>query len=244
MVQRRPRGNVLACLVVGLAGFAARGGDDPRPASSAPSAVSAVSAVSVSGRLTILDRGDRAAEDVGDAVVWLEGPGLPAAAPVQAQMANEDKAFTPHVLVVPVGSTITFGNHDPFDHNVFSPTEGNAFDLGLYDRDETRAARFPAPGVVRVYCNVHATMGAFVVVRDSRAWAMPAGDGSFTLADVPPGDYTLHAWHERATEVVQRVTVGPGGARDVALQLDARGWRPAPHLNKFGKPYPAPGRRY
>ena len=88
-------------------------------------------------------------------------------APVQAEIGTADKAFSPHVLVVPVGSTVSFPNHDPFNHNVFSLSEENPFDLGLYGRGETRSVRFTRPGIVRVYCNVHAQMSALVVVRDS-----------------------------------------------------------------------------
>src|SRR6185312_1977507 len=133
----------------------------------------------VRGRLTLLDKGNRPAEDVGQAVVWLEG-GTPAA-PIQAEITTAEKAFTPHLLVVPVGSTVSFPNHDPFNHNVFSLSEEQPFDLGLYGRGETRSVRVTRPGIVRVYCNVHAQMSALVVVRDGPYFTQPAGDGSFTL---------------------------------------------------------------
>ena len=204
----------------------------------------APAAVSVTGRVAMVDAEARGAEDVGQTVVWLEREGLPAAPPITARMANERKQFTPRVLVVPAGSTVAFANHDPFDHNVFSSTEGSVFDLGLYGRGETRDARLSRPGVVRVYCNVHAQMSAVVVVRDGPHYTMAASDGSFTLPAVAPGRYVLHAWHERAPEAALPVRVGAGGLADVVVRLDARGWRPKPHLNKFGRPYPKPRRRY
>ena len=74
----------------------------------------------VAGRMTIIDKGDRPAEDVGQAVIWLAGPEAPAPTPVPAEITTSDKALSPHVLVVPVGSTVSFPNHDPFNHNVFS----------------------------------------------------------------------------------------------------------------------------
>ena len=63
---------------------------------------------------------------------------VPVRSPVRAEIGTADKQFSPHVLVVPVGSTVAFPNHDPFNHNVFSLSEENPFDLGLYGRGETR----------------------------------------------------------------------------------------------------------
>ncbi len=198
----------------------------------------------VSGRVTVLDRDDRPAEDVGQAVVWLEAGAPAPVAPIEAEIGTSKKEFAPHVLVVPVGSTVGFPNHDPFNHNVFSLSEENPFDLGLYGRGETRTVRFDRPGVVRVYCNVHAQMSAVVVVRDTPWFAQPSSDGSFVLRNVPPGAYTLHLWHERAPEVTRELSVPAAGVGDLTLTLDARGYRFKPHLNKHGLPYPQQGRRY
>ena len=197
----------------------------------------------ISGRIVMIDKGDRPAEDVGQAVVWLAGASAPVT-PVEVEIGTSDKAFSPHVLAVPAGSTVGFPNHDPFNHNVFSLSEGNAFDLGLYGRGETRAMRFTQPGIVRVYCNVHAQMSAIVVVRDNPYFAQPSSDGSFRLASVPPGRYTLHLWHERAPEVTRELIVPDTGVGALVLELDARGYRFTPHRNKHGQPYPQQGRRY
>jgi plastocyanin len=190
----------------------------------------------VSGRVTMLDKDDRP--------VWLSGPPSQPRAPVQAEISTSNKEFSPHVLVVPVGSTVSFPNHDPFNHNVFSLSEENPFDLGLYGRDEARSARFDQPGLVRVYCNVHAQMSALVLVRDTPWYAQPASDGSFALGPVPPGSYTLHAWHERAPELTRPLEVPTDGVEQLAVELDARGFQFKPHLNKHGQPYPQQGRRY
>lgn len=200
-------------------------------------------AVVVGGRVTMLDKGDHPG-DVGQAVIWLATPAAEAVVPVRAEIGTADKAFSPHLLVVPVGSTISFPNHDPFNHNVFSLSEENPFDLGLYGRGEARSVKFTRPGIMRVYCNVHAQMSAIVVVRDNSYFAQPASDGTFSLPAVPPGSYQLHAWHERAPEVIRQLTVPPAGLQNLALELDARGYHFKPHLNKFGQPYPQRGRRY
>jgi plastocyanin len=199
---------------------------------------------SVSGRLTLLDKGDRQAEDVGQAVIWL-GTRQHSPMPVKpAQVSTADKEFSPHMLVVPLGSTITFDNHDPFNHNVFSLSEGNPFDLGMYGRGETRSVKFGRAGIVRIYCNVHPQMSALVVVRDNPYYGQPSSDGSFSIPSVPPGRYTLHAWHERSSEMSREIEVPAGGIDSLELELDARGYKFKPHLNKFGRPYPQEGRRY
>ena len=127
----------------------------------------------VSGRVTMLDKEDQPGDDVGQAVLWLSGPPSQPRAPVQAEMGTSKKEFSPHVLVVPVGSTVSFPNHDPFNHNVFSLSEENPFDLGLYGRDEVRSVRFEAARAGARLLNVHAQMSALVVVRDTRGTPSP-----------------------------------------------------------------------
>jgi len=145
------------------------------------------------------------------------------------------------VLVIPLGATVTFPNNDPFNHNVFSASDSESFDLGLYGRGEAKSRTFAHAGLVRVFCNVHPRMVAYVHVMASRFFTQPAGDGSFTLAGVPSGRYRLHVWHERSpVEVVKEVAVGAGAAAvaDVPVTLNARGYRWAPHKNKYGSNYP------
>ena len=198
----------------------------------------------VGGRITLLDKGDRPADDVGQAVAWLATPTPIASSAASAQIGTEKKEFSPHILVIPVGSAVSFPNHDPFNHNVFSLSVEAPFDLGLYSRGQARSVSFTRPGIVRVYCNVHAQMSAIIVVRDNPYFTQPASDGSFTIAGVPPGKYVLHVWHERAAEVTRDVQVPEAGIGDLRLELDARGYHFVPHLNKEGKPYPQQGRRY
>ncbi|HWP36257.1 MAG TPA: carboxypeptidase regulatory-like domain-containing protein [Gemmatimonadales bacterium] len=200
----------------------------------------------VSGRVVVLERGDKPAQDVGNAAVWLQpAAASPPVRPVQAQVVTANKEFRPRVTVVPVGSTVSFPNSDAFDHNVFSLSEEAQFDLGLYGRGQVKSHTFARPGVARVYCNVHAQMSAFVIVRDAPWYTQPAADGSFAIPAVPPGDYVLHAWHERAAPFApQPLRVGPGGAQRLEVRLDARGYKFVQHLNKFGQPYARGGRRY
>jgi plastocyanin len=202
------------------------------------------SPATVSGRVTMWDKGNRQAQDVGQSVIWLAIATPVRSAPVRAEIGTADKEFSPHVLVVPLGSTVAFPNHDPFNHNVFSLSEENPFDLGLYGRGETRSVRFDRAGIMRIYCNVHVQMSAIVLVRDNPYFGQPSTDGSFSLPAVPPGDYVVHAWHERASEISRELEVPVEGIRDLELELDARGYKFESHLNKFGQPYAKQGRRY
>ena len=201
-------------------------------------APAAAQAGQVSGRITIQEKNNASSPDLGDAVVYLEGQGA-SLAPARFEITISDKTFSPHVLVVPVGTTVAFPNHDPFDHNVFSVSDSNSFDLGLYGRGEGKSTVFRYPGLVRVFCNVHPRMVALVQVMATHHFAQAGGDGSFTISGVEPGSYKLHVWHERASqEFVRDVVVGPTGVADLQVALNARGFRWQPHKNKFGKDYP------
>src|SRR3954469_6192594 len=195
--------------------------------------IGAVSAARVAGRIVILEKDNKPTPDLGDAVVYLEGAATPAtaAAPDTVEIAITDKAYAPHVVVIPVGSAVRFPNHDPFNHNVFSVSEPNSFDLGLYGRGEAKAYTFEHPGLVRVYCNVHPRMVAYVLVMANRYYSQPASDGSFAIDNVPAGRYRLHVWHERIpSEVVKDVAAG--NEADLQIALNARGYKWEPHRNK------------
>ena len=195
----------------------------------------------VTGHLTILEKGNKPTPDLGGAVIWLEGIGG-AGGPVRPgdfQIGITDKTYAPHVLAVPLGSTVTFPNNDPFNHNVFSVSDSESFDLGLYGRGEAKSRTFSHAGLVRVFCNVHPRMVAYVHVIATRFYTQPGGDGSFALAGIPPGRYRLHVWHERSpVEVIKDITITTGAVVDEPVTLNARGYRWQAHKNKYGQDYP------
>jgi plastocyanin len=177
-----------------------------------------------------------------DAVVWIEGM---TSAPVvkgkvTAQVAQRHKTFEPHVEVLRVGSTVAFPNLDRIYHNVFSLSEIAPFDLGLYRNGASRSLSFPRPGVVRIYCNIHPSMTAFLVVVNSDAFGKTGADGSVELREVPVGTWPLSAWHERGGEGQASVSVVAGRTTWAELHLDSSEWRASPHKNKYGKDYPPP----
>ncbi len=130
-------------------------------------------------------------------VVYLEGaPVDSASGQIAAEMQQQDRRFSPDLAVIPAGSAVSFPNFDPIFHNVFSLSKPKSFDLGNYPQGQTRSVVFPKAGVVAVYCHLHPNMAGTIVVTPNR-WGVRVGaDGSFRLADVPPGKYTIVAWHK------------------------------------------------
>jgi plastocyanin len=135
-------------------------------------------------------------------VIYLESPvsASPKLADSTAapQVQQLDRRFMPDLVVVPVGSTVTFPNMDPIFHNIYSLSKPRSFDLGNYDKGQTRKVTFPKPGIVEIYCHLHPNMQATVVVTPNRWFARPDRSGQYRIADVPPGQYTLVAWHKTA----------------------------------------------
>ena len=191
--------------------------------------------VALSGTLHLVENGV-AVSDAPDAVIWfVPTASTPPPAPVRAEVQTRERRFIPRVTVVPVGSEVWFPNSDPILHNVFSVSAGNRFDLGLYRKGPGKAARISKAGLVRIYCNVHHAMSAFVLALDTPFVARPGPDGRFTFEGLPAGAGTLHVWHERANVMSRSVTVPLESS--LALTLDLRGAGPVEHLDKNGMPY-------
>src|SRR5690349_5968313 len=90
----------------------------------------------------------------------------------EVRVQQRGKRFVPGLIGVTAGQTVSFPNGDPFFHNVFSPSVARTFDLGQYRTGETKRRRFPTPGVVDVYCNIHPEMSATILVLPNRRFAM------------------------------------------------------------------------
>ena len=130
--------------------------------------------------------------------------------PEHPSMTQKDEQFIPHVLPIVTGSTVDFPNADDIFHNVFSLSSPKQFDLPKYPAGSSRSVTFPRAGVVNVFCHIHADMSAVILVLDNGFFVTPAPDGKFSLDGVPPGDYTVIAWHERIKPVREKVRVVAG----------------------------------
>jgi plastocyanin len=135
-----------------------------------------------------------------DTVVWLDAPAAPARPqPGRVVLDQRNLAFSPHVLVVRVGTVVDFPNNDRVFHNVFSFRDGKKFDLGMYPVGTLRHVTFDRPGLSRLFCNIHPNMAAYVLAVDSPYFARADESGAFTIPDVPEGTHTFHAWRPGAT---------------------------------------------
>lgn len=208
----------------------------------------------LTGSVELLDKNGRLparGESLAEVVLWFEplwaNPGVE---PGRAELGTWKKAFTPRVLPVSTGSTVRFPNRDPILHNAFSVSRGNTFDLGLVEQGPGDEVVFDRPGVVRVFCNVHHDMVAYILVLDTPYFTRPDDRGRFTLEGLPPGPGTLYAWHERAeTAELQLSIPEPGtgaGSRlaPVQVRLEVTKPRIPPHLNKLGRRYGRSRNRY
>jgi plastocyanin len=161
-----------------------------------------------------LGAGPRRPMEFRPAVVYLEtAPGgafeLPDGG--RASMDQRDQTFVPHVLAITVGTTVDFPNSDLTFHNVFSLSKTKSFDLGRYSRGKSKAVRFDRPGVVRVFCDIHSHMSAFILVFAHRYFAVTDQAGSYSISGVPPGTYTLALWHEGEVRETRAVTLPEAG---------------------------------
>jgi plastocyanin len=211
--------------------------------------IAPLAAATVYGRVELRDSRDVTVQkhrDYSGVVVSLKPPpGVPAPeiTPEHATMLQKDKTFSPHVLAIAVGSTVNFPNLDPIFHNAFSSYNGQIFDVGLYPPGTTRSVHFTREGVVRVFCNIHSSMSAVIVVMATPYFAITKRDGTFSIPNVPGGEYDLTAFHERATEATlrklnRRVSVEGEMVTLPTLDVSEAGFLTIPHKNKYGRDYP------
>jgi len=142
-------------------------------------------------------------------VIYLTGQNLPQAKIPDSvpTMAQKDKMFVPSVLTVPVGSTVEFPNLDQFFPNVFSYFAVKQFDFGRYRQGESETVTFDKPVIVKVLCEIHYSMRAYVHILESPYFATSDERGNFVIKDFMPGTYTLNVWQEKLPEITQTITI-------------------------------------
>jgi plastocyanin len=164
--------------------------------------------------------GPRDVPDLRRGVVYLET--APRAAfderdPGRAVMDQRNERFVPHVLAVMVGTVVDFPNSDLIYHNVFSLSRAKRFDLGRYAAGKSKGVRMDRPGVVRVFCDIHSHMSAFVLVFNHPFFDITDVEGRFELPGLPSGTYTVVGWYEGETRISRSVVVPSTGWAEVDL---------------------------
>jgi plastocyanin len=206
-----------------------------------------LAASSVTGRVELRDSREAAVRkrlDYSGVVVSLAAVGKPAihVADVHVKMIQKDKKFIPHILAVAEGTYVDFPNDDPIFHNAFSSYSGEIFDVGLYAPGTSRSVQFSRPGIVRVFCNIHAAMSAVIVVLPTPYFLTTGRDGTYHIPNVPPGEYQMTVFHERATEatlsaLTRHLTVESTPLALAPIAISEAGFLQMPHNNKYGRSY-------
>jgi plastocyanin len=137
----------------------------------------------------------------------------------RAVMDQRNETFVPHVLAIMTGTTVDFPNSDAFYHNVFSLSKIARFDLGRYAAGRSRSVRFDKAGIVRVFCDIHSHMNAYILVFSHPFFALTNTEGRYAIDNVPPGTYNVIAWNEGTASDPKSITVPDGGIAELDFTL-------------------------
>ena len=139
--------------------------------------------------------------------------------PGRAVLDQRNETFVPHVLAITTGTIVDFPNSDRIYHNVFSLSKIAKFDLGRYAVGHSKPVRFDRPGIVRVFCDIHSHMNAFILVFSHPFFAVTDTEGRYHIDNVPPGTYNVIAWNEGVSSEPRPATVPDAGAAELDFML-------------------------
>ena len=182
--------------------------------------------------LTVVIR-DASGRPVEDAVVIADAAGRSAPAAGQFTISQRNMQFVPYVLVIPVGSTVEFGNLDPYRHHVYSFSPAKKFELKLFGQGETRPVRFDRPGLVSIGCNIHDSMQAFIQVVDTPFARKSDATGRVTLRGVPGSVRQVRVYHPLLRAPGNQMTVAVDASHDATVPVTVRLRRPAPRHHDY-----------
>ena len=176
-------------------------------------------------RPSVADLGARLTRDGSDrlrSVVYLETAPRGAfdqSDPAHSIMDQRNETFVPHVLAITTGTTVDFPNSDRIYHNVFSLSRTKSFDLGRYAAGRSKSIRFDRPGIVRVFCDIHSHMSAFILVFNHPFFAMTDAEGRYRIENIPPGSYNVVAWNEGLASEPRVAVIPDGGSAELDFLL-------------------------
>ena len=163
-----------------------------------------------------------ARREIANAVVWIENPPPGAAWPAHAGKATMDQkggVFVPRVVIVPAGGTVDFLNSDRLLHNIHATPKLNVSFNRTQPKDRTIPVTFAKPEIVRIDCDLHSWMTAWVVVAAHPYYVVTKGDGQFVFDGLPAGAYRLQVWHERLGTMSAEVKVPESGSAPINVEL-------------------------
>lgn len=190
-----------------------------------------IGAPAAAGDISVVVRDDNG-RPVPNAVVIIDAPGR-APAPRHYVINQQNMQFVPGVLVIPSGSTVEFGNLDPFRHHVYSFSPENRFELRLFGEGETRPVTFSSVGLVSIGCNIHDQMEAFIQVVDTPHAGKTDANGRLTIRNVPSGNHQMRIWHSRLRAPGNTLTMQVSGNADRTIQQEVRLRRPPPRRSDY-----------
>ena len=158
---------------------------------------------------------------LANAVVYIEDAPKVAGRGETAMVDQRNMQFSPYLVTITTGGTVTFVNSDPFPHNVFIRDNGEKFDTGMVSAKSSRQHAFKNPGAYKVLCNLHPNMLAYIFVAPSSYFGMTNGQGKFTIKDVPEGNWKVTTWANGLSLETEQVKV-VGGDATVTLALHTK----------------------
>lgn len=185
---------------------------------------------SLTGHITV---DGKPLEGVGLVMLYPTKGKAPKRTPKQRIMEQRKKTFWPHLLAIPPGSTVAFPNFDQVYHNVFSLSPTHPFDIGLYKDGQSRDMKFDKAGMVRLGCNVHAQMAAFIFVVDAPNYVPVEGATEFNFRRLAAGKYKARVWSEHSKEPKEQEILIHDGANTMDFDVKADG-ETGPGMDKFG----------
>lgn len=210
-----------------------------RPRAASPAAIAAAAllcallrVVPVSAASLVITAQLPDGRPLADAVVTVQPVGrkLPPPAPVKAVMDQINRMFFPEVIVIPVGSTVSFPNSDSVSHQIYSFSPAKRFQLSLYRGKPYPPQLFDRTGVVILGCNIHDWMIGYIDVTDAPFYGTTNAQGTWS-AELPGGRYEITVWHPRMREptpgLVRDLSVDAKDRATLTLQL-TKPLRPAP----------------